>query len=296
MNHRQKKMTQSAYTFEEMEPQYNFRARRPDYGSVVEPDWVSRSERFRTRGSGRLDLRYGPGERDRLDFFPSQVADSPIVIFFHGGYWQRGDKSLYSFLAEPFVKNGISVALVNYMLCPDVRVSDIVPQAQRAVAWIHDKALELGGSPDKLYIMGHSAGGHITAMLMSTDWSKVAAHLPRKLIKGGIPISALFDLVPLLYTSINNGLNMDAAEAIAQSPIHHPPLSDAPMLLVYGGAETEHLKRQSEDYASRFTTENLAIKQYEVPGCDHFDVLNALSTEDSECFTRLLALINAEPA
>ncbi len=286
-------MTQPAYTFEEMEPQYNFRARRPDYASVVEPEWVSRSERFRATANGLLDLQYGPGERDRLDFFPAQQAGGPVVIFFHGGYWQRGDKSLYSFLAEPFVRHGIGFALVNYNLCPSARVSDIPLQARRAVAWMHDNAAGLGGAPDRLYVMGHSAGGHITAMLMATDWNEVAGHLPRRLLKGGIPISGLFDLEPLLYTSINNALNMDAAEAAAQSPMRHPPQPGGPMLIVCGGAETEYLKRQSDDYACRYAAADLPIERYDVPGCDHFDVLNALVQEDSVFFGKVHNLINA---
>ena len=283
--------TETAYTFEEMEPQYNLRARRPDYDDTVVPDWIARSMAFQARSPGKLDLEYGSGQRERLDFFPACAPGSPILIYFHGGYWQRGDKSVYSFLAEPFVGNGVSVALVNYDLCPSVRISQITPQARHAVAWIRRNAEKLGGSPDKIHVMGHSAGGHITAMLMATDWASVGDDLPRDLIKSGIPISGLFELEPLRFSSINDGVRMDAVEAASESPMNHPPSTDAPQLIVCGGAETDEFKRQSDDYADACATASRIIERYTVPDCDHFDELNALAKEDSVFFRKVLQLI-----
>lgn len=276
---------------QELEEQYNFRARRPDYATAVEPDWVRRSEEFRQYAEGVLNLKYGSRARECLDFFPSGRPNSPILVYFHGGYWQRGDKSLYSFVAEPFLEQGIHVALVSYDLCPTVRLSHITQQARCAVAWIHDHAAELGGSRDQLFVTGHSAGGHITARLMGTDWGRIAPTLPPDLIKGGIPISGLFDLRPLMSTTINANLGLDTAEAHTESPLLHPMPSHAPQLVVCGGAETEHLRRQTDDYVCRFSSATRAMERYDVPGCDHFDVVNALADANSELFRKVVALV-----
>jgi arylformamidase len=280
------------YTDAELEAQYNLRALRPDYDDKVVPDWLQRSAAYRESAPCKLDLAYGPGARERLDFFPAaDAANSPILVYFHGGYWQRGDKSVYSFLAAPFVKHGVSVALVNYDLCPSVRISQITPQAQRALAWIWRNTAQLGGSRDKLYVMGHSAGGHITGMMMGTDWPAIGKDLPRDMLKGGIPVSGLFELEPLRPTSINDGVRMDAAEADSESPMNHPPVTDAPQLVVCGGAETPEFHRQSDIYVEAFTTSKRSLERYSVPNCDHFDELNALADENSVFFQKSLHLI-----
>jgi arylformamidase len=280
------------YTANELEKQYNMRLTRLDYETKVVPDWIQRSATYRDSVPCRLDLSYGPLERERLDFFPAaDGAKGPILVFFHGGYWQRGDKSVYSFLAEPFVKNGVSVALVNYDRCPSVRISDITPQARRALAWVWRNAGELGVSPDKLYVMGHSAGGHITARMMATQWPAIGEDLPRDMLKGGIPISGLFELEPLRFTSINDGVRMDQAEAAAESPMNHRPVTDAPQLVVCGGAEPDEFHRQSDVYVETFTTAGRRMERYTVPMCDHFDELNELGDEKSVFFQKALHLI-----
>jgi arylformamidase len=284
--------TNKKYTYAEMDPQYNLRARRPDYDTKVVPDWMQRSEAYRAAAACQLDLAYGPGARERIDFFPAAAKGGPILVYFHGGYWQRGDKSVYSFLAEPFVKNGVSVALVNYDLCPTVRIAEISPQTRRAMAWIWRHAAELGGSRDKLYVMGHSAGGHITGMMMATDWPAFGADLPRDMVKGGIPVSGLFDLEPLRFSSINDGVRMDEAEAAAESPMNHPPATNAPQLVVCGGAETEEFHRQSDIYVAAFATSSRPVERYSVPDCDHFDELNELAKQDSVFFQKSLQLIS----
>lgn len=281
----------SEYRFEDMEPQYNLRALRPDYDSSVVPSWQSRSEACRSQVRSRLDLAYGPGERERLDVFQAADDNASLLVYFHGGYWQRGDKSLYSFLAEPFVERGVSVALVNYDLCPSVRISDITPQARRATAWLWRNAASLGVSPDKLVVMGHSAGGHITGMLMATEWTALGADLPTDMVKGGIPVSGLFDLEPLRFSSINDGVRMDAEEAAAQSPMRHAPATDAPQLVVCGQAETAEFHRQSDEYARAFSTERRRMTRYTVPDSDHFDEIDVLADPGSEFFMKTLQFI-----
>ena len=279
-------------TADELERQYNVRLARPDFESKVIPDWLGRSATFRHSTNCTLDLSYGSLPRERLDFFPADDdANGPVLLFFHGGYWQRFDKSVFSFVAEPFVRHGISVVLASYGLCPSVRLSRISSQARQAAAWVWRNAGELRVSQDRLYVAGHSAGGHLTAMVMATDWPTIGADLPCDLVKGGIPISGLFELEPLRHTSVNVALRMDATEAASESPINHPPSSDAPQLVVCGGAESAEFHRQSDIYVEAFATSARHMERYTVPNCDHMDVLSALADANSIFFQKAMRLI-----
>src|SRR5580704_133140 len=148
---------------DEFEAQYNIRQRHPE-----SPQHYARYEAdsaaARTALSGRIDLRYGDAEGERLDFFPAAHADAPLFLFIHGGYWRALDKSDFSFIAPPYVATGIAVALINYDLTPRVTVEDIVAQTQRAIGWTHRHAGCLDFDPHRLVVGGHSAGGHLTAM------------------------------------------------------------------------------------------------------------------------------------
>lgn len=284
----------SGFTAEQLEHQYNMRLARTDYDTVVVPRWTERSARSRDTLPSQLDLRYGTGERERLDFFPTQHAStSPVLIYFHGGYWQRGDKSVYSFLASPFVKNGVSVILANYNLCPAVSLHEITAQARRIVSWVWHNANKLNIPTDQIHVMGHSAGGHLTAMMMSTVWTELDPELPGDLVKSGIPISGLFDLEPLRYTSINQAVGLDLEEAEEQSPINHPPTSNAPQLVVCGGAEPSEFHRQSDHYVERFSTPARRMSRYTVVGCDHFDEINQLGDADSDFFNKVVTFIRS---
>lgn len=278
----------------DIEAQYNALAGRPDYGLAVLPDWTRRSAAYRAAAPCSLDVVYGPGPRERLDVFPAAGASRrPTLVYFHGGYWQRGDKSLYSFIAEPFVKNGVSVVIVNYDLCPAVSLSHITARARGALAWIWRHAGRLGLSAGQLFVMGHSAGGHLAAMIMAADWPAIGSGLPQDLVKGGIPISGVYELAPLRRTSINDALQMDGTEARELSPVNHPPHPLAPQLVVCGGAESAEFHRQADLYSRRYSTSERPIERHTVPGCDHFDILNELARESSAFFGKALRLAGA---
>jgi arylformamidase len=198
---------------------------------------------------------------------------------------------MYSFVAEPFLEHGVAVAVLNYNLCPSVRLGEIAPQIRHAIMSLFANADELGFDRNLITVMGHSAGGHLTAMMMATDWPGLDPMLPRDLVKAGVPISALFELEPLVHTSINEGPRMDIEEARRESPIFLAPVTDAPQLVVVGGAETEEFHRQSDDYCDKYRTASRRIDRYSVPDADHFDELNRLAEADSEFFRRAIALI-----
>jgi len=280
----------------EFDAEYNLRAGRPDYEVTVIPGWIENSEKARDNLDCSLDIRYGTGDRQKLDVFRCDDLAAPTLVYFHGGYWQRGDKSIYSFIAAPFVQVGISVIVVGYDLCPDVTITRISEEAREAMAYIWAHGEALGINRDRITVMGHSAGGHITQMMMATDWSAFGDGLPVDLIKAGMPVSPLSYLEPVRLTeALNAGIRMDAAEAEAESPMtNHPPATDAPQLVVVGGAETSEFHRQARMYAEAFQTEARDIGLYIVPDVDHFDELNVLVDPNSPFFKKSCDMIHAK--
>ncbi len=177
------------YTPEAFEAQYNLRIGRPDYDVTVIPDWQARSETARAAMTCKLDIRYGEGERQKLDVYSCRDATAPTLVYIHGGYWQRGDKFLYGFLAQPFVEARMNVVVIGYDLCPAVTITRISEEMREGIAYIWRNAADLGVNRDRITVMGHSAGGHLTEMMMGTDWPTFGADLPNDLIKAGIPVS-----------------------------------------------------------------------------------------------------------
>ena len=281
------------FTAEQFNSEYNLRAGRPDYEVTVIPDWQQRSTLAINSLDARLNIRYGEGERQMLDVFSCGSVDAATLVYVHGGYWQRGDKSVYSFLAVPFVGAGVNVVVLGYDLCPAVSVTRISEEAREAVHHLWVNANELGLNRNRISVMGHSAGGHITQMMMATDWPSFDSALPKDLIKSGIPVSPLSYLEPVRLTeALNAGLLMDAQEADDQSPMtKHPPITNAPQLVVVGGAETSEFHRQMNMYVNAYQSAERTIDSYIVPGVDHFDELNVLADTNSEFFKKTLALI-----
>jgi arylformamidase len=279
-------------TQEEIEAQYHLRATRPDYQTSMIPEWIKRSALLRERSAGTLDIAYGPRGRNQLDYFPAPFQAKGFILYIHGGYWQRGDKSVYSFIAEPYIKNGFSVALMNYQMCPEVRLSEIAPQARLAVAWLWRNAKELGISRDNFNVMGHSAGGHLTTEMLFTDWQLEYPDLPNEFLHCGITLSGIYDFEPILYCSENKGLRLDFEEAIQVSPIYRKLRSRAPQLVGYGEREPSDMGRQSREYYQRFRTQTSEMELYAIPQADHFDVCNVIADERSELFSKCLGILN----
>lgn len=273
--------------------QYNLRAARPDYEEAIIPGWLEGSQNARDTLECRLDIRCGEGEKQKLDVFRCGDANAPTLIWIHGGYWQRGDKSIYSFLATPFVQKGVNVVVVGYDLCPAVSMTRLTEELREAMAFIWHEAATLGINRDRITVMGHSAGGHLTEMMMATDWPARDAALPADMIKAGIPVSPLSYLEPVRLTlALNENLRMDVPEADALSPMtNHPPMTDAPQLVVVGGAETDEFHRQTQMYVDKYASAARAVDMYVVPGVDHFDELNVLADPTSPFFAKTCAIL-----
>ncbi|MFY0692236.1 MAG: alpha/beta hydrolase [Paracoccaceae bacterium] len=280
----------------EFDAQYNLRAGRPDYEVTVIPGWSADSETARDTSDCVLDVRYGDGEKQKLDVFRCGDPSAPTLVYFHGGYWQRGDKSIYSFIAPPFVSAGFNVVVVGYDLCPSVTITRISEEAREAMAHVWRNAHELGVNRERITVMGHSAGGHITQMMMATDWPACGDDLPGDLIKAGIPVSPLSYLEPVRLTeALNAGIRMNAEEADAESPMtNHAPVTNAPQLVVVGGAETDEFHRQARMYVEEYANADRAIDLYIVPDVDHFDELNELVNPASPFFRHTCAMLQGK--
>jgi arylformamidase len=191
----------------------------------------------------RLDLRYGAGPKETLDLFMPPGAPLATFVFIHGGYWRAFDKADFSFVATPFVAQGIAVAVVNYDLCPDVSIATIIEQSQHAIGWIVRDGAAHGLNIAPLIVGGHSAGGHLAAMLLTTDWE--AAGLERDPIAGVVSVSGVHDLAPMVLFSFNTDLKLDAAEAAQLSPVNLTPRTRTPVAIAAGADETSEFVRQS---------------------------------------------------
>lgn len=283
------------------EAAYNVRAAVPDHPAVFAA-WRSRSAALRRFcPAARLDLPYGTDPSARFDLFPAHRpiavdaarhaarSATPCLIFLHGGYWQAMDKADSSFLAEPFVAQGIAVCVLGYPKCPGVGLADIVDQVSDGVRYIRSHARCFGLDGNRLHVVGHSAGGHLAAWLLTE--ADLAGHLCSV-----TAISGLFDLTPLVGTSINGALGLDHATAHRLSPIHRRPVSsgvgaEVPLLLAWGEAETSGFPVQAAGLAAAWAGLAVTLTALPLPGCDHFQAVEALADPTTALFRAVLARI-----
>ena len=258
-----------------LDAQYFLRARVTDFQAYFD-DYAARSAAARRDLACQLDVPYGPGPSERLDIFPAAHPKAPVHCFIHGGYWQAMDKSDFDYIATGLVPAGATVVVVNYALAPTVGMDEIVRQNRAALAWVWRHATSFGADPHRIYLSGHSAGGHLTAMLLSTDWRAVAADLPADLVKGGCSLSGLYDLEPIRLCYLNEKLGLDRVTAARNSPILQLPQQSAPLILSAGDQETDEFLRQQADYAAARKARNLPVELVAAPGLHHFSVVNEL--------------------
>lgn len=239
-------------------------------------DWRARSDAARARHSVSLDLPYGSSLAERLDLYHAEGRKegerAPLHLFFHGGYWRSLGHREFGFIVDDLVAAGISVGVVNYALCPTVRFAEIVRQARAAVAWAYRHAAEEGCDPASISVSGHSAGGHLGAMLLATDWEGVYS-LPNDLIRGALCVSGLYDLGPFPWSWLQPKLRLDGRDVAEFSPAFLPCRAAAKVSLVAGGEESDEFARQMTDYATHLGEQGIAVEQAVLPGDDHFSIL-----------------------
>jgi arylformamidase len=248
--------------------------------SAIAADWAARSARARREHAGHLDLAYGESPRERLDLFLAADPMAPTLAFIHGGYWQRNDKETFAFLAEGLLPLGINLAVVEYTLAPAARLDRIVTELRRSVGWLAQHLGDYGADPARLYVAGHSAGGHLTAMTM-----------PLPAVRGGLAISGIYDLEPIRLNYLNEKLGLDAAEAERNSPLLHLPAAAGELVVAYGTGELPELCRQSTAYAQAWSERGLPGHLLPVAGADHFTILQALADPHGALTRALLGMI-----
>lgn len=264
------------YDQEQLDLQYNNRFHVPDFEDHLQL-WESLSRSAVKTYAVSKDIPYGDKPRECLDIFPSSQKGSKVLAFIHGGYWQKFDKSSFYFIAGAFADCGITTALINYPLIPSVNMDAVVQSCRKAIDWIHINISQWNGDIDQLYIAGHSAGGHLAAMLIA----KEKMQSDQTFIKGVCAISGLYDLIPIQLSNINEVLQMDKEMAIRNSPVIKDPFESCQLLLAVGAEETDEYKDQSQGLYNNWKNKNRSIEYLKLPELNHFSVLTSIIDPNS---------------
>jgi len=273
------------------ESAYNPRVAVPQFADHFER-WRKKSAAARSALGGYRNVAYGPHPMQRLDFFRAKGRSRALLAYLHGGYWRALDKDDQTFIATPFVERDISVAMVNYALCPAVHVQDIVLQVAQACAWLYRNGPNFGAPSGRLFVSGHSAGGHLTAMMLAVLWPKFSADLPAKVVQGGLSISGVFDTEPVMRTeSVNVDVRLTPVEAKRVSPAFMPPATDAPLYLAVGGKEQKGFQEQHDLIRSRW--KSVVQDELPCPEDDHFTILDRFADPASALFKGAIRMMGA---
>jgi arylformamidase len=271
------------------EAEYNNRARVPDHPEIF-ARWAREAEDFRAEAMkerrAELGLQYGDTPRQTIDLFsPKGAAEAPLALFIHGGYWRSLDPSLFSQAARGANAHGIAVAVAGYDLCPEVTIAEIIDQIRHACLFLW---LRTGR---RMMVYGHSAGGHLAAAMLATDWHGLYPKTPEDLVPAAYSISGLFDLTPLLQVSMAADLRLDELSARATSPLFWPPPAAGRVFdAVAGALESSEFLRQSRVIAEAWGKTGVKTHYDEIAGTNHFTVVDALRDPASAMTVRIAEL------
>jgi arylformamidase len=263
-----------------LDAQYNNRARVPEHVEL-HADFDIEGEAVLEEFETRLDVPYGPSAEETLDMYlpenaPENAQGAPINVFLHGGYWFSRHKNDFRFLAQGLTRSGAVLVIVNYALVPSVDLDELVRQCRAAVAWTFENASTFGGDGERIFVSGHSAGGHLTAMMMATDWPTFATGLAADLVKGGCAISGIYDIEPIRLGFMQETLGFTPEQVERNSPIGLKPATNAPpapLIVTVGGEESEEFLRQSETFTAQWAREGIPCELMVLPGLNHFTIL-----------------------
>lgn len=272
-----------------LEAEYDNRARVPEHPAIFER-WRADAAAYRDGNGGlqrELDWAYGASPRQALDLFlPAPLPAGPLAVFIHGGYWRALDRKSFSHMAAGLNERGVGVAVAGYDLCPQVTIAEIIEQLRGACAALWWRFRR------PLIAIGHSAGGHLTACLVATDWTGRGAGLPTRLVKAGYSISGLFDLAPLRATSLNADLRIGDADLPRISPVLWQPPATGYLDAVVGAEESDEFRRQTRLICETWAGSGIALRHGEIPLANHFTVLDALTRGDTMMVGRIAQLAN----
>jgi arylformamidase len=268
------------------EKEYDNRGRVPEHPQVF-ARWEAETKAYRAACPGAgLGLSYGPSPRQTMDLFPAKDDDSmaPLAMFIHGGWWRSLDPAMFSQMAKGPNAHGVSVAVVGYDLCPQVSIATIIEQVRAACLSLWRRRGK------RIFVYGHSAGGHLTACMVATDFSTLASDAPADLVPAAYAISGVFDLTPLLHVSQNADLRLDEKSAHAVSPLTWRVPAGRKLDAVVGALESSEFLRQSKAVADGWRASGVETRYEEIPGTNHFTVIDALSDPSSAMTRRVVQM------
>jgi len=270
------------------EVEYNNRARVPEHPQIFER-WIREGAAYRAEatkeGRAEIGLKFGPSPRQTIDLFkPKGGGNGPLALFIHGGYWRSLEPSSFSQTARGMNAHGVTVAVSGYDLAPQVTIGQIIEQTQKACLYLWKK---LG---KRFMVSGHSAGGHLAACMLATDWKKLDAGAPADLTPAGYAISGLYDLEPLLHLAGNAEFKLDAAEARRISPLYWPVERGRVLDAVVGGDESSEFLRQSKIIADSWRAKGVETRYEVIPGTNHFTICDPMADPNSAMTKRMVEL------
>lgn len=264
-------------TQEELDRAYDQRVWAPNMAEVIQR-YATASEAVRGHLTCRAGLAYGSSEDETLDLFPAAAVGAPIQVFVHGGAWRGGCKEEYAFPAETFVGAGAHYVALDFAGIPKVRLPVMAAQVRRAIVWIYRNAERFGGDPERISLSGHSSGGHLAAVALTTDWK--ALGVPETVVKAGLCVSGMYDLRAPLLSARSSYVEVSREEEHELSPQRHLDRIRCPIAVAYGERESPEFKRQATDFAAALREAGLASELVVGPSLNHFEMLETLGTKD----------------
>jgi arylformamidase len=270
--------------------QFNTRGGIPDHARIF-TRWSKESAHVRRTSAALRDLPYGETSGERLDFYPASRSGAPLLVFIHGGWWRAMDKSDFAFIAPAYARAGFNVALTNYTLAPAASIAEIVQQQLRALAWLYRNGEKYDFDPERIVVAGHSAGGHLSAMMLAAQWPLFGERLPADLVKGAVLISGLYDLEAVrMADSVNADLQLTPEDVAIVSPAWMPQANPAPFITAVGGLESEEFKRQNALIARQWKSSHHA--DIALPGVNHFTICDDFATPGQPLFEATIGLLS----
>jgi arylformamidase len=271
------------------EVEYNNRARVPEHAEIF-VRWTREGAAYRDEatkeGRAELGLKYGPSPRQTIDIFEPRGggAGGPLALFIHGGYWRSLEPSSFSQIARGMNAHGVTVAVSGYDLAPQVSIGQIIEQTQAACLYLWNKFKR------RIMVSGHSAGGHLAACMVATDWKALDKSAPDDLAPAGYAVSGLFDLAPLLHLATNADFKLDEAEARRVSPLFWPLVRGKVLDAVVGGEESSEFLRHSKSVADDWRERGAQTRYEAVPGLNHFTICDPMTDTNSAMTRRMVEL------
>ncbi|EPC4485880.1 alpha/beta hydrolase [Serratia liquefaciens] len=271
--------------------QYNARASVEDFDACM-AQYEQLAAQAKAQTPGIYDIHYGMGVAERLDLFPAARQPSPLLVFIHGGYWHSQRKEEACSMAATFTQHGVAVATLEYTLQPEATLAEIVREVRSAIAWLYHHAGQYGIDPERIFVSGSSAGGHLCGMLIADDWQH-RYQVPVNVIKGVLALSGLYDIRPLCDIYINDWMRLSPEQAATLSPLFMlPEKADAlQILLDVGAKETQGFRNQTLAYFAACREKGLNVALLEDRHNNHFTLVNELATPNSILFQRVMAMI-----